>query len=91
MRNPPKHTVGITNIVVSKDDPKVLAITDRREAIRKALSLAKKNDVILLSGKKCVGEPQMRLDSAIQNKNGRSSRGSVGRREGRSETVVQRR
>jgi len=24
MRNPPKHTVGITNIVVSKDDPKVL-------------------------------------------------------------------
>ena len=23
MRNPPKHTVGITNIVVSKDDPKV--------------------------------------------------------------------
>ncbi len=42
----------IEDILVGiKDDPKVLAITDRREAIRKALSLAKKNDVILLFGK----------------------------------------
>ncbi len=42
----------IEDILVGiQDDPKVLAITDRREAIRKALSLAKKDDVILLAGK----------------------------------------
>ena len=34
-----------------KDMSKVLSITDRREAIRTAVALAKKGDIILLAGK----------------------------------------
>ncbi|MBQ7014822.1 MAG: UDP-N-acetylmuramoyl-L-alanyl-D-glutamate--2,6-diaminopimelate ligase [Clostridia bacterium] len=42
----------IEDILVGiKDTSKVLSVTDRREAIRLALSLAKKNDTVLLAGK----------------------------------------
>ena len=42
----------IEDILVGiKDDPKVTVIADRREAIRRAISLAKKNDIVLLAGK----------------------------------------
>jgi UDP-N-acetylmuramoyl-L-alanyl-D-glutamate--2,6-diaminopimelate ligase len=37
--------------ILSDDLSRVLSITDRREAIRTAVALARKNDVILLAGK----------------------------------------
>ena len=37
--------------VPASDKKKVLTITDRKEAIRAALALAQKNDIILLAGK----------------------------------------
>jgi UDP-N-acetylmuramoyl-L-alanyl-D-glutamate--2,6-diaminopimelate ligase len=37
--------------VPAEDQGKVLSITNRREAIRTAVALAKKGDIILLAGK----------------------------------------
>ncbi|MDD5164330.1 MAG: UDP-N-acetylmuramoyl-L-alanyl-D-glutamate--2,6-diaminopimelate ligase [Patescibacteria group bacterium] len=51
--NPEKIIDEIISGIKNKNQDKILKIIDRREAIRKALSLAKEKDVVVITGKGC--------------------------------------